>query len=118
MFVPGGTIRPIDFAGLRIFDYTAGHDLTSSLAVIDVPPGTGHAEAWSKRSDKYYLVIDGTIRFMLDGAETDLVTGDFCLVRQGRRFSYSNPTATLARLVLVHTPNFNLAEEVFVETAK
>jgi len=118
VFVAGGTIRPIDFAGLRIFDYTAGHDLSSSLAVIDVPPGTGHAVALSKRSDKYYLVIEGALRFMLDGAETDLVAGDFCLVRQGRWFSYSNPTVTLARVVLVHTPNFNLAEELFVETAK
>lgn len=118
MLVPGGTIKPIDFAGLRIFDYTAGHALSSSLAVIEVPPGTGHAEAWSKRSDKYYLVIEGAFRFVLDGAETALVTGDFCLVRQGQRFSYSNPTTSLARLVLVHTPNFHLAEEVFVGTAK
>jgi len=118
MFIRCGAIRPIDFAGLRIFDYTAGHDLTSSLAVIEVPPGTGHAVSWSKRSDKYYLVIEGAIRFMLDGAETDLVTGDFCLVRKGLRFSYSNRTATPARVVLVHTPNFGLAEEVFVETPK
>ncbi|MEW6263030.1 MAG: cupin domain-containing protein [Thermodesulfobacteriota bacterium] len=118
MFVAGGTIRPIDFGGLRIFDYTSGHDLSSSLAVIDVPPGAAHAVAWSKRSDKYYLVIEGALRFMIDDTETDLATGDFCLVRQGRRFSYSNPTSTLSRLVLVHTPNFDLSEEVFVETAK
>ena len=113
MFVSGRSLKPIDFAGLRIFDYTAGHDLSSSLAIIDVPPGAQHAEAWSKRSDKYYLVIAGTIRFMLEGVQTELSTGDFCLVPQGRRFSYANPGTALARLVLVHTPSFDLGAEVF-----
>ena len=101
MFISAKLLKPIDFAGLRIFDYTAGYDLNSSLAVIDVPPGVHHAEAWSKRSDKYYLVIAGTIRFVLDGLQTELGTGDFCLVPQGRHFSYSNPGTALARLVLV-----------------
>ena len=64
MFNSGKSLKPIDFAGLRIFDYTAGFDLSSSLAIIEVPPGAHHAEAWSKRSDKYYLVIAGTIGFV------------------------------------------------------
>jgi hypothetical protein len=40
--------------------------------------------------------------------------GDFCFVRQGRRFSYSNESSELAILVLVHTPSIDLREEVFV----
>ncbi len=115
MVVTGKSLKPIDFAGLRIFDYTAGRDVSSSLAVIDVPPGAHHAAAWSKRSDKYYLVIAGAILFVLDGVETQLTPGDFCLVPQGSRFSYANPTTTPARLVLVHTPSFDLDSEVFVE---
>jgi len=113
MFISGKSLKPIDFAGLRIFDYTAGCDASSSLAIIDVPSGAHHAEAWSKRSDKYYLVIAGMIRFVLEGVETELGTGDFCLVPQGRRFSYSNPATAPARLVLVHTPSFELGAEVF-----
>jgi len=116
MFVSGKPLIPIYFAGLRIFDYTAGHDVSASLAVIDVPAGGRHAVAWSKRSDKYYLVIAGVIRFELDGVETELATGDFCLAPQGARFSYSNAATTPARLVLVHTPSFNLAQEVFLES--
>ena len=115
MLISGKSLKPIDFAGLRIFDYTAGYDLSSSLAILDVPPGAHHAEAWSKRSDKYYLVIAGAIRFVLEGVQTELSTGDFYLVPQGRRFSYSNPGTALARLVLVHTPNFDLGAEVFAE---
>src|SRR5207244_3093838 len=80
MVVTGKSLKPIDFAGLRIFDYTAGRDVSSSLAVIDVPAGVHHAEAWSKRSDKYYLVIAGAIHFVLDGVDTQLAQGDFCLV--------------------------------------
>lgn len=80
MVIAGTSLKSIDFAGLRIFDYTAGHDLSSSLAIIDVPPSAHHAEAWSKRSDKYYLVIAGATRFVLDGVETELSTGDFCFV--------------------------------------
>jgi mannose-6-phosphate isomerase-like protein (cupin superfamily) len=107
-------MSPIDFNGLRIFDYTAGQSLGCSFAAIEVAAGARHAEAWSRRSDKYYLVSSGEIRFVLDGEPHVLRAGDFCFVRQGRRFSYSNETPELATLVLVHTPSFDLREEVFV----
>jgi mannose-6-phosphate isomerase-like protein (cupin superfamily) len=107
-------MSPIDFHGLRIFDYTAGQSLGSSMAAIEVAPGAKHAEAWSRRSDKYYLVSSGEIRFVLDGEPHVLKAGDFCFVKQGRRFRYSNETSKLATLVLVHTPSFDSSQEVFV----
>jgi len=115
MIIKHDLVEPIDFDGLRIYDYTAGQDTASSLAVIQVPSGVRHAEAWSKRSDKYYYVVDGQIRFMLKGAEYDLRAGDFCMVRQGEHFWYENRTKEIAILLLVHTPNFRLEAEVFVE---
>lgn len=114
MHVTRESVSPIDFEGLRIFDYTAGRDLGSSLAVIEVPPSARHAEAWSERSDKYYLVTDGAIRFVLDRQVLELASGDFCLVRRGQRFSYSNESGAVATLVLVHTPSFDLRSEKFV----
>jgi mannose-6-phosphate isomerase-like protein (cupin superfamily) len=114
MIVRRRSLKPIDFDGLRIFDYTAGSDLGSSLAYIEVGPGVQHAEAWSKRSDKYYFVVRGEIRFVLDGEAVDLGAGDFCFIAQGRRFSYSNDTDREAVLILVHTPSFELDGEVFV----
>jgi mannose-6-phosphate isomerase-like protein (cupin superfamily) len=114
MLLSRSAMSPIDFHGLRIFDYTAGASLGASVAAIEVAPGAKHAEAWSRRSDKYYLVSSGAIRFVLDGEPHVLKAGDFCFVKQGRRFSYSNETSELATLVLVHTPNFDLREEVFV----
>ncbi len=107
------SLDPIDFDGLTILDYTAQLDLPSSLAVIDVPAGASHAESWSTRSGKYYLVIDGSIRFTLDGDTIDLDAGDFVYVEKGRHFSYSNDSAEPARLVLMHTPAFELDAERF-----
>jgi mannose-6-phosphate isomerase-like protein (cupin superfamily) len=116
VLIKHSSVVPLDFDGLRIFDYTAGQALDSSVAMVEVPPGARHKEAWSRRSDKYYLVSSGRVSFVLDGVEHALAAGDFCLVKRGQRFSYSNRTAELATLVLVHTPSFELAEEVFVES--
>ena len=114
MVLSRSAMSPIDFDGLRIFDYTAGQSLGSSVAAIEVVPGARHAEAWSRRSDKYYLVSSGEVRFVLDGEPHTLKAGDFCFVKQGRRFSYTNDRSEPATLVLVHTPSFDLREEVFV----
>jgi mannose-6-phosphate isomerase-like protein (cupin superfamily) len=110
------SLPPIEFDGLRIYDYTAGQHVGASLAVIEVPPGISHGEAWSRRSDKYYLVMSGEIRFVLQGEAQMLGAGDFCLVRRGHHFSYANDGADPAILLLVHEPSFDLDEEVFVES--
>ncbi len=114
MLVRQEALESIDFGGLKIFDYTAQLTSDSSLALIEVPPGASHAEAWSRRSDKYYLVISGEIEFALDNEEYALAKGDFCLVKQGERFKYRNSSSFSATLVLVHTPSFDLEAEEFV----
>lgn len=114
MFVNRSSIEPIVFEGLEIFDYTADYELDSSMAMISVPAGTAHAEAYSKRSNKYYLVVGGTVTFRVEGEEKILSDGDFCFVKRGNRFSYENTGGIEARLVLVHTPSFALDQEVFV----
>ncbi len=115
MWLRHAEIEPLDFAGLAIRDYTSGTALESSLATIEVPPGVRHARAWSKRSDKYYLVLAGEIEFSLEDETRRLARRDFCLVPRGRRFSYRNPTSHSAELLLIHTPSFDLDSEVFEE---
>lgn len=115
MFIPRDSVSPIEFGGLRIFDYTAGRESSSSLALVHVPPGASHPEALSRRSDKYYLVVSGTVRFVVEGDARDLGNGDACIVGCGQRFRYANSTAEDATLVLVHTPRFELEAEVFLE---
>lgn len=115
MIIKKSQAEHIDFEGLRIRDYTAGRDWGSSMAFIQVPPGVKHRRAYSRRSDKYYLVIDGRLKFDLDGREYMLESGDFALVPKGSQFQYENATDQNAKLLLVHTPAFKLEEEVFTE---
>ena len=115
MLVRRASLEPTEFGGLRIFDYTATSDLGSSVAWIEVPGGAEHAEAWSKRSEKFYLVIHGVIAFRLKDEEFELSEGDLCHVERGEHFSYKNKSGEPATLVLVHTPSFDLSAERFVE---
>ena len=114
MIVRGDSLSEIDFDGLRIRDYTADARLSSSLAAIDLPPGGRHPKAWSRRSDKYYLVTDGEVEFVIGDQTAVLSKGDFCFVRQGQVFGYANKSGEPAAMVLAHTPAFDLASEVFV----
>ncbi len=113
MIVKRASAELIDSGGIRILDYTAGRDTRSSLAVVEVPPGGRHQEAYSQRSEKFYYVVAGRVAFSLDEDEYDLIAGDLCVVDQGRHFSYVNRTQDAARLLLVHTPSFQLESEVF-----
>lgn len=114
MIIRMGDVAPFDFGGLEIRDYTAGEPVSSSFALISVPPGAVHPEAMSLRSDKYYFVVSGSVEFVDEGEVCVLAAGDFCLVSQGRRFSYRNVSDEPAALSLVHTPSFEAEAEVFV----
>jgi len=115
MVIRGSTVAPLSFDGLEIRDYTAGMETRASLAVVRVPPGGRHHEAWSRRSDKYYYVLEGWPSFVLDGERYELQPGDCCLVRQGQHFRYENATRSAVALLLMHAPSFDLADEVFVD---
>ena len=81
-----------------------------------VPPSGEHPHAYSKKSDKYYLVTRGFIHFTVSGEESTLGEGDFCLVRRGEVFSYRNLTQEIAELALLHTPPFDPSAEVFTNS--
>ena len=113
MIVKSEAAKEVSFEGLAIRDYTPDHDHSSSLAIVQVPPGAKHRRARSRRSDKYYYVIEGKIRFILGADEDHLEKGDFCLVPKGEPFGYRNDTQGMAILLLFHTPSFDLSAEVF-----
>ena len=115
MKISKDSIEQIDFEGLQIVDYTSGRDITSSLADITVSPGVKHRKAYSNRSDKYYYIVSGHIQFNVEGELYDLYQGDACVILKGQKFSYKNDSDEPAKLILVHTPSFNLEFEVFEE---
>ena len=103
----------IDFSGLRILDYTANSSEKSSFAVIDVPAGVSHKLSWSRRSDKYYYIISGVLDFTVNNQNFILKCGDFCAIGKGDKFRYANSSGEAASVVLIHTPSFDINEEVF-----
>jgi len=109
------SLEAFEFYGLEIRDYTAGREGSSSIAEITVPAGTRHKRAWSKRSDKYYYVIEGRLSFIVDNQVITLSAGDVCIIHQGTRFSYENQTGETSKLLVVHTPSFELDAEIFEE---
>jgi mannose-6-phosphate isomerase-like protein (cupin superfamily) len=109
------SVQPIDFDGLEIRDYTADRDGGSSFAEIIVPAGIRHRRAWSMRSDKYYFGLQGKLTFTIGDQAVELAAGDLLIIRQGDRFSYENRTEEVAKVLLVHTPSFDLSQEVFEE---
>jgi mannose-6-phosphate isomerase-like protein (cupin superfamily) len=115
MKIENESVMPFNFEGLEIRDYTADRHSSSSFAEITVPAGVRHRRAWSKRSDKYYFGLQGKLRFMVDDRVVELAPGDLCIIRQGDRFSYENRTEEVAKVLLVHTPSFDLSQEVFDE---
>ena len=115
MFLPAEQATSFDWQGLVISDRTADAALSSSIAIIDVPPGIRHPRAWSDRSDKYYVVMEGRVHFQVGDESSELGPADACVVPQGRMFAYENRTQHGARLVLVHTPRFDAEAEHFDE---
>ena len=115
MIIKNEALKPVIFQNLTILDYTADVNTSSSLAVITIPPGGRHVESWSKRSDKYYYVILGSVIFTLDGDKFTLSRGDCIVVLKGRHFSYENDTEEKTELILFHTPSFDIKSEVFIE---
>ena len=107
------SVTPFDFDGVEIRDYTADRHSSSSFAEITVPAGVRHRLAWSRRSDKYYFGLQGRLRFMVDDRVVELAAGDLCIIPKGDRFSYENRTEEVAKVLLVHTPTFDLLQEVF-----
>ena len=113
MIIKRDSLKPIDFSGLKIYDYTEGMNQSSSFAVIHVLPNQTHAKSWSTRSDKFYYVINGQIQFFLDGKDFILSEGHLCVVLKGQQFAYKNMNKITAILILIHTPSFDINFEKF-----
>jgi mannose-6-phosphate isomerase-like protein (cupin superfamily) len=115
MKIAKSSIVPIDFEGLQILDYTSTNETSSSFAEITIRPSVRHRKAYSKKSDKYYYVVSGHVEFDVEDESYRLAPGDVCVILKGQRFSYRNTSGKPARVVLVHTPRFDLQSEVFEE---
>jgi mannose-6-phosphate isomerase-like protein (cupin superfamily) len=113
MIIKENEVEQFDFDGLKITDYTAKLDENSSFATISVLPQISHKLSWSKRSNKYYYIIAGRINFIINDKEYVLSNGFFCVIKKGEKFRYKNDSNEIVKMILVHTPNFKLDQEIF-----
>jgi mannose-6-phosphate isomerase-like protein (cupin superfamily) len=111
--ISGDSVNPFDFRGLEIKDFTSGLEVSSSFAEITVPPGAVHPLTYSTRSDKYYYVVTGILQFTVEDKSYWLAAGDVCIISKNKRFSYRNDSPETAKVILIHTPPFDLESEVF-----
>lgn len=64
-----------------------------------MPPPHRHANC-----SEAFFVLEGTITFLLDGAEETGGPGDFVLVRRGGAHTFGNRSDAPARLLVLHAP--------------
>jgi uncharacterized protein (DUF952 family)/mannose-6-phosphate isomerase-like protein (cupin superfamily) len=106
---------PFVFNGLNIRDITSNVNSLSSFAHIEISPFSTHRLSYSKKSEKYYYVLSGQLHFYLDGSEFVLSKNEFCIVPPQSKFSYANRSNETVEILLIHTPKFNIENEVFEE---
>jgi mannose-6-phosphate isomerase-like protein (cupin superfamily) len=116
MMIRRESVTPFDFEGLDIRDYTGDRACSSSVAEITVPAGARHRRSWSKRSDKFYVGLQGKLWFTIRDQVLELAAGDLCIIHQGDSFSYENRSDEVAKVLLVHTPSFDLSQEMFEDS--
>ncbi len=114
-YISGKDINPFDFGGLKIRELTPRELSEASIAEIEVAPGCSHPRARSKKSDKIYFCLQGTVSFRIEGQDVTLVNQDLLLIPKNEWFDYCNDNSETARLLLVHIPPFEIEAEEFAE---
>ena len=100
-----------DFHGLAIRDFGALMDGAVSVAVIDVPANGRHPYVSSPRSDRLIVMIEGALRFDVDGIAYVARAGDAVLVRKGLLYDYFDWQGQPARMLVVSAPASDASAE-------
>lgn len=113
MIIKSKEIQSIKWEGLSITDFTSNQDTRASFAKIEISSESRHKISWSKKSEKLYYVLTGQLHFMIDNNEYILNSGDLCIVPVKSKFAYMNKSNSTVELLLIHSPKFNIDNEVF-----
>ncbi len=73
---------------------------------MDVPPGSNVPPPHSHtRNEECVYVLEGTLRYSVDGVVRDLSPGDWMFTPRGSVHHFSNPKDGTARALIVLTPD-------------
>ena len=100
-------IEPINIGQLSI-QYLIDGTATGGMGVFEltvapgsqVPPPHSHT-----RNEECVYVLEGTLRYSVDGIVRDLVPGDWMFTPRGSVHHFSNPHNDTARALIVLTPD-------------
>ncbi len=100
----GETIR-VGQLGIRyLIDGTAAGGM--GVFEMDVPPGSNVPPPHSHtRNEECVYVLEGTLRYSVDGVVRDLERGDWMFTPRGAVHHFSNPGDGTARALIVLTPD-------------
>jgi RimJ/RimL family protein N-acetyltransferase/mannose-6-phosphate isomerase-like protein (cupin superfamily) len=104
MLIKGDQARAFEVHGLQVRDYGAVAEGGASVAVVDVPPKGGHPYAYSSASDKIFVMIEGALRFDVDGIAYTARAGDVVVVPKEKLFQYFDWQGQTARVLVIHAP--------------
>lgn len=76
-----------------------------NLSVITVAPGRdGPPPHVHRDEDDAFYVLDGELRFVVDGEEVLAPAGTFVLVLPGAEHTFANRTSSPVRMLNIHAP--------------
>lgn len=107
MLIRREKIGSSDLDGVTMRDYGSVAAGGASVAVVEVPPKGGHLWGYSSRCDKVYFMVEGSLRFDVDGRAYTAEAGDLVVVPKGRVFQYFDWEGNPARMLVVHVPAFD-----------
>ena len=103
------------FHGLAIRELAPEGYPALSVAEVKVPQGATHPTARSTTSDKVYIGIEGVVTFAIDGEAIHLSPMDVLLIPASSWFAYTNDGGVEGRMLVVHTPPFDIAREELMQ---
>ena len=98
---PGAGTRVGNVEFLALSEFTPRFN----LSVITMAPGReGPGAHVHEDEDDAFYVLDGELRFLVDGREIDASAGTFVLVPPGVEHTFANLTSAPVRILNIHAP--------------
>jgi len=111
MLVKSDQTQHLCDSGLTFRRYGPVADGAASATMIEVPPNGCHPQSYSSRCDKLYLMLEGALRFDVDGIAYVARAGDMVIVPKGQVSHYFDWQGQPARMLLVHVPSLDATAE-------